>query len=397
MTTLQSASWDFAESFDDEDVVTLEPFCELQECDVVKFVLPDSEHRGGKKYRCCRKDTFAQFYLNATKSVLFLHKEAETAADYEDFLSTALVGMDMLAYDTDFVLRHIDAASGSQHPLVLHVSHVRRVEPRHVKDPIVGLFHDHRQQVVVNLHCIQEAIFERALWQILDDFMSDLTHGRCGKGHVLKPINPPVPWVCDRCERHFTRATRPYRCSRGCDFDLCDLCISLPSQVQDVSTRFKCFEQKLLDARSRSRFPLSARPPQDRDWDDRQQRWIVRLSQRVTKWNYFELDADISSNLRKRFMSALEVEESSFAWMDFRPGAGLEPPILLRDLQSFTLRAKGLQLLYNCFGLALGLLWVGLSAAFGLLGLLCDCIGLVKKAGSKLRSYCREILKPRAA
>jgi len=310
----EAGRWDWDGSFEEEDVGTLDSFSQLLECDVVKFLLPEAEQRGTKRYRCCRKDTFAEFVrAQQLSNERWVHEEE--GSEYKAFIGTPLLGVDMLARDADFVQRLIadnpgsddtegaraDGSSCSRKTLVLQVSEVQRLQPQQVKDPEWGNFKDPRHQVVVNLHHIAEASCERSLWCALDEAMSRLTCGRCPRGHILRESHAPVPWVCDRCERTFTRAARPRRCTKACDFDLCERCASLPPERGGTALVLADMRQSLAEVAARggcgSMWSLPQRPPQDKTLDAAG-RPVFGLSACVTKWNACRLDPEVAGEVR---------------------------------------------------------------------------------------------------
>lgn len=320
--------WDWDWSFEHEDVGTLEPLAEMPESEVLKFLLPESEWREGKRYRCCRKDTFAQFCRQQLLSnERFVHLEAE--GEYKSFVATPLLGVDLLALDADFVQRLIEEGpsgcggegrgdSHSQAPLLLQVSAVQRLQPHQVKDPVWGNLRDPRHQVVVNLHYVAEASVERAMWCALDRAMSSLTCGRCPLGHRMKQTHAPVPWVCDRCERSFTRAAKPRRCSMNCDFDFCEKCAEAePSQCEAAQVLSE-LRRSLAEVSSSgsSLLKIPQRPPQENSIH------VLRVNARVTKWNACQLDAEVAKEVRRSFMEAIKVDSDSEHWRAFLPGTG---------------------------------------------------------------------------
>lgn len=336
----EAGHWDWDASLDEEDVGTLDSFSQLLECDVVKLLLPKAEQRGNKRYRCCRKDTFAEFVrAQQLSNERWVHEEE--GSEYKAFIGTPLLGVDMLARDADFIQRLIvdnpgsddiegDRADGSSHSrraVVLHVSEVQRLQPHQVKDVEWGMFKDPRHQVVVNLHHIAEANCERSLWCALDEAMSRLTCGRCPRGHALRESHAPVPWVCDRCERTFTRAARPRRCTMACDFDLCERCASLPPESGGTELVLAEMQQSLAEAAARGgcggTWRLPQQPPQDKILDAAGSP-IFCLSACVTKWNACQLYPEVAAEVRSSFLTALGVDAGSKHWCDFQPGTGRE-------------------------------------------------------------------------
>lgn len=310
--------WDWHKSVDEEDVATLEPFSDLPESDVLKIILPDAQHRGVKSFRCCRKDTFVKFSQNV-RYPRWAH--ATQGATTVAFLPTPLVGVELSEYDTDFVLRCIAESLGSARAVVLHAAHIHQIAPEHVKDPVNGIVHDNRQEVVVHLHHIEEAEKERILWQMLDSAMTAFSQGRCPKGHNVTVINARGAWVCDGCESHFTRAAQPRRCLMGCDFDLCESCMRRTSS-EDASARLSQFEVALRSTGSvDGMLYLPRLPPREMIWQDGSAT-ILRVSQRVTKWNAVSLDPEISARIRHTFLRALGVVQASDQWLCFQPGTG---------------------------------------------------------------------------
>lgn len=377
------ATWDWEASFDQEDVATLESIRELPEDEVLKIVLPASEHRGGRRFRCCRKDTFAQF---CTRRHISRFAHSEGGGETQAFTATPLVAVDMPDDDVDFVLRYLERRRPG--PAVLHVARVERVEPRRVRDPVDGVMEDPRQQVVAHLHHVAEAEVERSLWRALDAAMARLARGRCPMGHALSLLDAPVHWVCDGCERHFTRAARPNRCSQNCDYDLCDRCApraAIPgadaAAVADLkSSLAEILETGISDAGACA-LPLGLAPPRSCVWSGRSAReeGELRLSERVTKWNAFRIPADVAEEVRRAFLAALgaaaagEDDESqdggegargeggaAAPWEDFQPGTGRSAA--RKGVQR--LRSASTLLQWRYWGAPLGHLALAATVAF---------------------------------
>lgn len=353
-------SWDWDRSLDEEDVATLESFSELSERDVLKLILPECEHRGGKFYRCCRKDTFVDF-CKSHKFPRWAHS-AEGAGTVA-FLPTVLVGVDMSVYDMDFVLRLIetDTTTAVNLPIVLHVLQVEHIAPEYVKDPVDGILRDQRQYVMVNLHELSEAKYERSIWQALDNTMTSLSHGNCPKGHRLVVTSAPLPWVCDGCERHFTRAAQPHRCLAGCDYDLCDSCFNdvRATGSDAVITELRSVIEQITSGASACKLPHQ--PPQDRIWSYGEEPSTTKVSERVTKWNALSLSPELAVGVRHTFMLAVGVlqhgtkvgaiqplmlaVQSAAPWTSFQPGTGKPMRVVKRFGGDWTIVLCGRQIM----------------------------------------------------
>jgi hypothetical protein len=401
----EHVAWDFQYSIDEEDVATLEPWREVLEKDVLEMVLPPGQHLGQRCLRCCRKDTFQKFFEGG----LHVRWAHQFGAETLPFTSTPFVGVDMLVSDVDLILRYISEGNGDL-PLVLKIAEVRRINSSDVRDPLEGRHQDHRQQAAVNLHVLVEGLCEQALWKALDTTMINLTRGKCPQGHQLRILaNPPVPWVCDGCESHFTRLAKPHRCQHNCDFDLCNDCAGLADSSLTDQAILEAFEQLLerlrveascfaaaasMHDQSKSAaslvwpimtgyrygmLKLPALCPRDFSWDPSQRGYVLRkLSSRISKWNTFRLDESIARELQRLFLfKALFVEpffpdEQHLATLQtvFRPGGGevmssaSRPPLKLGRCSSrfgYILRALAAMLLgymlvesgkYVCFRVA---------------------------------------------
>mmetsp|Transcript_12609 Transcript_12609/g.34893 ORF Transcript_12609/g.34893 Transcript_12609/m.34893 type:complete len:374 (-) Transcript_12609:14-1135(-) len=332
--------WWWDESFDQEDVVTLDNFADVPEAHVIKFLLPPGEHRGSKRCRCCRKDTFVGFYSLQQFNERYAHQKGGT--NYEAFCPSPLVGMDLLEYDVDFVLRLLDDADAAS-PLELDVSSIGRFAAKDVLNPLNGQ-RDFRQEVEAHIYYVLGGEIEKAQWRRFDEMMVSLSGGRCSLGHELSCVETRRPWICDLCERSFTCKAQPHRCLfPTCDFDLCGDCsISCGSHASDVDpTLLKQFQDFLAV----QAFKLPRSPPRDkrRETNDGPVRRVA--SSRVAKWNAMPLDTKTAVSLRQMFLSALGVEETSPRWAMFQPGGVLrcqvvaELPSLCEDNRKMALAA----------------------------------------------------------
>eukprot|EP00929_Paragymnodinium_shiwhaense_P039778 TRINITY_DN20852_c0_g1_i1.p1 TRINITY_DN20852_c0_g1~~TRINITY_DN20852_c0_g1_i1.p1 ORF type:complete len:416 (-),score=47.74 TRINITY_DN20852_c0_g1_i1:199-1446(-) len=312
-------AWDWQDSFDEEDVGTLDSFSEVDEGEVIKFVLPEAERARGKKFRCCLKDTFKQFCVGRP---YYRAAHGDLQGEQEFFGSTPMVALDLLAYDLDFLLRLIEDVPGDQ-PVVVHISEIRRLEP--------GRFIHNYEPVTAHLYLLQEAEAERRLWAILDQLMMSLTQGRCIKGHELQEAQPRVSWICDRCERKYTRSTNAFGCTQGCDFDVCANCFhDMPSTPQgsqaadDLRQQLIEFKREFVATRHLPSLLLPVSMPRELEWSQISRSWRHSVSLRVGKWNAVALDQRVAAGIREAFLDAFSIDSvlKTRLWMSFNPGQG---------------------------------------------------------------------------
>jgi hypothetical protein len=113
------------------------------------------------------------------------------------------------------------------------------------------------------------------LWfrEILNYFSSPFvmscssTLPRCSHGHFLSPSTSSLDWICDKCDKRFTKNTWRWRCSSiECDFDLCFQCFPslecgkshsltfMPDLCGGSFTHFRCDRCDVMEDISKKRW-----------------------------------------------------------------------------------------------------------------------------------------------
>jgi len=304
-----------AECQDTVDHVTLEEFEAFPPNELVLLELP-KPWREGRRYRCFARASLLDYAATAA-NCMSVEEEGGIA---RVVTSTYLPGLDLEHRDLEFLARSLELPPADS-PVILHVARI-------VEVPAPRVLGSHG--AAAHIHELAEAQWERQLWSLFDRAVMPGTT-TCPSGHPLRQQPRPqrsghaafrgvgVVVICDNCERTLVGMER-YRCTRNCDFDLCQDCFGRGAAPDEANRSARLGQQLEAFWREREGFALPRSAPR---LDARSK----KLSPAVTKWNMFTLKAQEDVlRLREQFLADLRMHgvDTSSLRLEFWPGCAVQ-------------------------------------------------------------------------
>lgn len=285
----------FQDCQDTVDYVTLEELRSLPPSELLFLELPPPQPPG-RRYRCMARSSLNDYAATSAQRLAVKDEAGETG---RVLMPTYLPGVDLEERDFEFLVRCLDRPQIHGVPMLLHVEKI-------VEAPAQQVLGAH--ETSVHIYELAEAHWERSLWQIFDLAALPATT-TCPSGHPLRQqprlADGYVPFftICDQCERMLIDIER-YRCTRGCDFDLCRQCyggVGTGLGRADGQDRVEWLEKELATFwKAHAAFVLPPHPPREGVHSP----W---LSTALTKWNKFNLGSQEAPSLRHSFLRSLHL------------------------------------------------------------------------------------------